>query len=184
MNFVQQQNYIQNVFFTSDHHFYHKKLMENTRPLFKTVEEMNEQLIVNWNKKITCLDVVFVLGDLFWVTSGVTKENMQKIISALHYKELHFIMGNHDDKKWIKHLAPFFKTISDLQFIKVDGQKIMVSHYPMRSWRADEHDSYNLHGHTHGLMKPLRNQLDVGIDCHYYFPISFNEVQSIMETQK
>ena len=62
----------ENVFFVSDTHFNHTKLctgyedhFERTRK-YETIEEMNEDIIDQWNKSITKDDVVIFLGDFSW----------------------------------------------------------------------------------------------------------------------
>lgn len=51
------------VYFTSDLHFYHEKIIKHTQRPFHTVEEMNKALIKNWNDKISSADEVYILGD-------------------------------------------------------------------------------------------------------------------------
>ena len=38
------------VFFTSDTHFNHRRLLEINRPQFASVEEMNETMIDRWKR--------------------------------------------------------------------------------------------------------------------------------------
>ena len=62
----------ENVYFVSDTHFNHTKLckgydncFDRTRK-YVTVEEMNEDIVEQWNKHITKNDVVIFLGDFVW----------------------------------------------------------------------------------------------------------------------
>ena len=53
------------IWVTSDTHFYHRRILEyeaSSRP-FKDIDEMNEELIRRWNKKVGTNDIVFHLGD-------------------------------------------------------------------------------------------------------------------------
>lgn len=53
----------ENLFFTSDTHFFHEGIIKFcTRP-FESVEEMNETLIRNWNETVPKDGTVFHLGD-------------------------------------------------------------------------------------------------------------------------
>ena len=54
-------------FFTADLHLNHKAIltMGHGRP-FKSLEEMEEIIVNNWNKKVSSRDDVYVLGDVFW----------------------------------------------------------------------------------------------------------------------
>jgi len=51
------------LFFTSDNHYYHKNLSIHRG--FNSVEEMNELMIDNHNKKVTKNDHIYILGDFF-----------------------------------------------------------------------------------------------------------------------
>ena len=45
----------QNVYFTSDFHFYHTNIIRFDNRPFRNVDEMNETIVGNWNDKISCL---------------------------------------------------------------------------------------------------------------------------------
>lgn len=49
--------------FTSDTHFSHTNIIKYTGRPFATVEEMNRNLVDNWNKFVAVDDQVFFLGD-------------------------------------------------------------------------------------------------------------------------
>ena len=53
-------------FFTSDLHFGHERVIKFDNRPFKSVEEMNEELIKRWNNKVDRGDLVYVLGDMIW----------------------------------------------------------------------------------------------------------------------
>ena len=50
------------VFFTSDLHFGHENAIRFDNRPFKTVEEMDEELIRRWNAKVGKGDLVYVFG--------------------------------------------------------------------------------------------------------------------------
>ena len=52
------------LYFTSDLHFYHDNIIQLTSRPYQDVNEMNERLIANWNKKIRPKDEVYILGDV------------------------------------------------------------------------------------------------------------------------
>lgn len=41
-----------NIFFTADHHFGHQNIIKFSARPFESLEQMNEQLIKKWNKKL------------------------------------------------------------------------------------------------------------------------------------
>ena len=51
------------LYFSSDHHFFHANVIRYCNRPFGSVQEMNEALILNWNKTVTNDDIVYHLGD-------------------------------------------------------------------------------------------------------------------------
>jgi len=47
----------------------------------------------------------------------------------------------------------------------------------MRSWNKSIHGSWNLHGHSHGMLEPLTNQYDVGVDNNNYYPVNLDTIR-------
>lgn len=79
------------LFFTSDTHFCHSKIIEFANRPFTSVQEMNEVLVWNWNEVVPKDGIVFHLGDLCFGTS----EQWLQILSRLN-GNIHLILGNHD----------------------------------------------------------------------------------------
>ena len=93
----------ENVFFVSDTHFNHTKLctgyedhFERTRK-YETIEEMNEDIIDQWNKSITKDDVVIFLGDFSWGKPFKKIPYYAKYFyPKLNSKGIIWVEGNHD----------------------------------------------------------------------------------------
>ena len=172
-----------NIFFTSDQHFGHHNIIKFCNRPFKDVEEMNQTMIQRWNEKVGPKDEVYHLGDL-----GLTKdkEAMKAILDQLN-GTIHLIVGNHEGAA-LQHRKRFH-WVKDYYELKVKDetckngvQRIILFHYAMRVWRGSYRGNWHLYGHSHGNLPDAADQLafDVGVDCHDYYPLSYEEVRNIM----
>ena len=92
-----------NIFFTSDTHFEHERIIEYCRRPFKDKNEMTEALIKNWNDLIGPDDIVFHLGDFSWGGSAAWNDVLNRLNGHIH-----LVLGNH-------HLA-CFSSINSFNF--------------------------------------------------------------------
>lgn len=153
----------QDIWITSDLHFWHKNVMKfcsDTRP-WESIEEMHEALIDDWNNKVKQEDIIFHLGDF----SFKGKEATEEILSKLNGKKV-MVLGNHDKvlRSSIKNGTFDITDIVDYLEVKVDGTKICMSHFPMSSWNQQGRGSLMLHGHCHGSFQGEGKIVDVGWD--------------------
>ena len=61
---------------------------------------------------------------------------------------------------------------------------VVLCHYPFRSWNRMHKGAVNLHGHSHGRMKPLPRQFDVGVDVRDYRPVRLAELLSTARAER
>jgi len=156
-----------NFFFTADEHYGHEKsIYHNQRP-FKSVEEMEKVLIKNHNSIVKKDDITIHAGDFVWKHS-----DEKQIIKKLNGNHI-VLCGSHGFSKGQKQI--WEKTI--------EGQKVVVCHYAMRTWAASHYNSWQLHGHSHGGLEPIGKQIDVGVDTHNFFPWSWEEICKTMDTR-
>ena len=169
-------------FFTSDTHWFHKNICEYSKRPFSSIEEHDEALIENWNKKVPKGSTVYHAGDfaMTWKKQEVTKVN--KLLSRLN-GTIHLILGNHD-RDAVKNAK--FAWIGDYKSIKVGDQKIVIFHYCIRSWHHSHRGSWMLFGHSHGNLsvEGCGKCIDVGVDCWDYAPVSFDEIVSAMHKKE
>ncbi|HCW54568.1 MAG TPA: hypothetical protein DG753_12725 [Clostridium sp.] len=52
------------IYYTSDLHLCHINLLKQSNRPFLDIENMNETIKDNWNKKINDNDIVYILGDI------------------------------------------------------------------------------------------------------------------------
>ena len=57
-------------------------------------------------------------------------------------------------------------------------QLIVLCHYAFRVWRNAHHGSWHLYGHSHGSLPSAGRSMDVGVDCHDFSPISYEQVKT------
>lgn len=100
-----------------------------------------------------------------------------------------FIEGNHD-KLARRNKHRFYNYHNGYHEATINGQHIVMSHYPMVVWNGKHRNSVMLHGHTHYNLPASRKNnlelgkiLDVGVDGNDYKPYSFDEIMKIMNTK-
>jgi calcineurin-like phosphoesterase family protein len=159
------------VFFTADHHFGHGGARGLFRRPFGSIAETDRAMVARWNEVVGPDDQVWHLGD-FAVRQPAAR--MVELLAALAGTK-HLIAGNNDGpatrglRGWgsVQHYAE----------IEVDGIWMILCHYPLRSWNRMSRGALNLHGHSHGRLAPLPRQVDVGVDCWGFRPVTLTEIQ-------
>ena len=174
------------IFFTADTHFGHKNIIKFSNRPYESAQDMDEALINNWNSKVSPDDVVYHLGDVGLCSSS----NLRKILDRLHGK-IYLVRGNHESAadscsssfEWIKD---YYELVVDDEDAYQGKRLIVLSHYAMRVWNSSHHGTWHLYGHTHGNLEDLIDSLsfDVGVDCHEYSPISYDDVKVKMSKKK
>ena len=157
--------------FSSDQHFFHRNIVKYSNRPFNDVEEMNETLINNHNEVVDKNDIVIHAGDFSFAKKTKT---YNKIVSRLNGNNI-FLKGDHD--RWLGNSGSYAwkKTI--------EGIPVFVCHYAMRTWWLSHYNSWNLFGHSHGRLEGIGKQIDVGVDMHNYYPVSFDRLKVIMDTK-
>ncbi len=156
------------LFFTSDTHFGdHRTLNIHKRP-FTSVAEMDEAMVAGWNAVVGAEDEVWHLGDFARKLSDVPH-----LLSRLHGRK-HLLLGNNDDPKMAE--VPGWASVRDYHEMEEDGRRLVLCHYPFRSWNGQHRGAINLHGHSHGKLKPVPRQHDVGVDARDYRPVTLAEL--------
>jgi len=127
------------VWFTSDHHFGHKNILEyekEARP-FSTLKEMHEVMIDRWNKVVKPKDIIYHLGDF-----AFGKHNIEHAKRLNGTKRL--IMGNHDTYPAEVYLNHFHKLYGTVFY-----ERCVLSHVPVHPSVLGSRWLLNLHGHLH-----------------------------------
>ncbi len=171
---------MENIWFTSDTHFYHKRILDFCREtrIGDNTDEMTELMIEAWNKRVKRTDRVYHTGDF----SFGSKIQTIDVISRLN-GFIHLIEGNHDTMLESKEFDGMFTSKQIYKAIKIGDQRIVMMHYPIESWDRMAHGTIMLHGHLHGDQhhecRVLRNRMDIGVDTRLecdMAPYHFDEV--------
>ena len=172
--------------FTSDTHFGHNNIIKYCNRPFASAQEMDEAMIANWNLQVRPDDTVYHLGDFAFTDAA----KLMRLLDRLNGTKI-LVYGNHDKPvKSSPGVREKFERCVDyheiyIQDPSVDGgkQHIVLCHYAMLVWNKGHRGSWMLHGHSHGSLKyPYKSRiLDVGVDSHFYAPISYEEVKQKMK---
>lgn len=152
-------------FFTSDTHFGSARTLEFSRRPFDTTQEMDTQLISNWNGTVYAQDTVYHLGDF----------GEPSTLDDLSFNKLHLLLGNHDTTG---NMQTYLET-NDNREVEIiqnehEYEDIKLIHEPEVGTNPS---SFYLYGHIHQLQMVKRNGFNVGTDCHRFTPIDDSVVK-------
>jgi len=164
------------IWFTADWHASHKNIIKYCGRPFTNLEEMDDVLLNNYNELVSNGDKVYFLGDLTF--NAETAKNIMKRMKG----NIIYVLGNHDTKIQ-RVLEGRCDSVNRLLDIEVENQPITLCHYAMRVWNKSHFNSWQLYGHSHGRLKPIGKQWDVGVDNNRFKPLSFEELKTIMDKQ-
>ena len=172
-----------NTWFTADTHFGHENVIKYCQRPFASAVEMDDRLIENWNQSVDPNDIIYHLGDFTLLGKKQAKDYFQQLNGRIHV-----VPGGHDHR-WIGKDTYYsgsgqpVQILPPLQTIKValpesdQSQLIVLCHYSLRVWDRSHYGSWHLYGHSHGNLPPLKNSLDVGVDCWDYRPVSIETLR-------
>ena len=166
--------------FTSDLHFGHEKIAKLRG--FASSFEHDEFVCSEIREQVTNHDVLWILGDVALDANGHT--------AALRYLwglicEVRIVAGNHDKFHpmqrgyvgWHKRFSEVFDWVGTQGYVRIDGTRWHLSHFPRLGEGADHTDEARfeewrptarrvLHGHTHLTGQRYHDgQIHVGWDA-------------------
>jgi len=190
------------VWFSSDFHLGHNKEFVWKNRGYDSVESHSAGIINKVNDVVGENDTLFFLGD-FCLNSDESMFN--KYIDSIKCQNIHMIWGNHNnpvEKIYKREVSmkygpgvkvyPFrYKNIvfeGDYIELFVNGQILILMHYPIDIWNFMKEGGMMLCGHSHynypNTVKDSENGkvLDVGWDGHGS-PYSFEEIMFFMKNK-
>ena len=161
-------------FFTSDLHLGHANIIRYCNRPFKSVEEMDTALITNWNSLVGPDDDIYVIGD-FSMGKTPAPSYLERLMGRKH-----LIWGNHDSKQ-VREL-PHWASSQPYHEMNIDHRFVVLCHYKFDVFNRSHRGGLQLFGHSHGSMPGNSQQLDVGVDCWNYKPVTFTEILRKLNT--
>ena len=158
------------VYFTADNHFGHSGARGLYRRPFASVAEMDQAMIDRWNSVVQPEDEIWHLGDFAVRQSS---ERVDHLLGTLHGSK-HLVAGNNDDAAVTG--CNGWQSLQQYAELVIDDIRLVLCHYPFRTWRDMGKGAINLHGHSHGRLKPQPRQYDVGVDVWDFRPVRLEEV--------
>lgn len=153
------------IYFIADTHFGDERILRYENRPFKSVDEMNSEIIKRWNECVQDEDTVYLLGD-------VGDEAFVKDLSGKKF----LVKGNHDTKSNEFYRNSFFCEVYDLPVIFENFW--LLSHEPL--YVCENMPYANIFGHVHKnpIYKDFSHQsFCVSVERINYTPISFEAIK-------
>ena len=167
------------IYYISDLHFSHENIIKLCNRPYKTIEEMDEDIINKWNSIVTPNDVVRILGDVALARSKDDVEKAIKLVKRLNGNKS-LIVGNHDAKLLKdERFRQLFSSIKHYSKVTDSGRKVILSHYPIEEWDGFYKGYIHLHGHVHNNdvnLKKINNRYNVSLEVLGYKPRTLDEL--------
>ena len=157
------------MFFTADTHFNDPRVLRIDRRPFADLADHDAALIDRWNAVVGPDDIVWHLGD-FARGDAAAKA---ALLSRLNGRK-QLVTGNNDDADTIA--APGWETVQAYRELTIDDRRIVLCHYAFRTWNGMGKGAIDLHGHSHGRLKKMTRQFDVGVDAWDFRPVTLDEM--------
>lgn len=135
-------------YYISDLHLFHDNSIKFDKRPFANLESMHSTIVSNWNARVTNGDSVYILGDM---SMRGRNEDLIALVAILKGKKI-LVKGNHDDVSDYRY-SRLFAEICDYNEIhdSIGGRNVnlVLSHYPIFSWKDMGRGTVLLYGHTH-----------------------------------
>lgn len=198
------------IYFSSDQHYWHNNVIRYCARPHKSVEDMNEDMVLKWNQTVLPEDTVYVLGDFSLAFRAV--ETFPQRLMGTKY----LVPGNHDfchsyhkksrspenREKWLqKYRDHGFMVLPEQTTLDLPGIGVVnMCHHPYATeyelkngdkyekWRPNDDGKILLCGHVHETWKTRRSpkgtlMINVGVDVHGFYPLSLDKLVEIVKAE-
>jgi calcineurin-like phosphoesterase family protein len=139
------------IYFTGDTHFGDTRVLRLDRRPFPNMADHDVTLISNWNEAVSSEDEVWHLGDFMSARAGDCTE----LLGRLNGRK-HLVAGNNDPATTTASSG--WDSVQHYAELRLAGHHLILCHYAFRTWNQMGKKSINLHGHSHGRLKPFPRQ--------------------------
>jgi calcineurin-like phosphoesterase family protein len=173
-------------------HHGHANIIRLCNRPFGTIEEADRTILSNHNALVSESDIVYDLGDIAYKCSP---EHVVKCIEKTK-GNIKILLGNHDKpfrtafkmglldsfihSGKLEIIGPVEHDMAVIKTIQINGQKIVLCHYSLRTWNGAFRDAIHLFSHSHGNLPPHFKSRDIGVDTTGFCPISFEQIMDEM----
>lgn len=163
----------------ADTHFGHRHIIQYCNRPYRTIDEMDKDILLRINSMVEKHDQLIIAGDFGFSSFSALQQYRQSI----KCNNIVFILGNHDSRN--KTELVFGKN-NIREVYKMSNPNAIVCHFPMAVWDKQHRGYYHFYGHCHSNAEenldkifPNRRSMDVGVDniyklYGYYGPIDVN----------
>ena len=172
--------------FIADTHLGHTNIIEECRPFFSSVDEMNAAIIDSINRKMKRNDTLYIVGDFAFRS----KTPVTEYLEAIKPRKI-LVVGNHD-RDWLRRLTEdeikkYFVGVYNQYSFKINGIELHFNHFPCLAWSRSHYfaQSFSICGHIHNardtsvaarLFPLVPCQFNAGVDVNGFEPVTFEEL--------
>ena len=156
------------IWFTSDEHYNHAKILHLCNRPFPDIANMKHELIKRHNSIVDKDDITYHIGDFMF------SDNWREVAQVLNRLNGSHVLciGNHD---WIyvwNYVEAGFGSVHTS--LELDGY--IMTHDPAIAGVLKHLDF--IHGHVHGLALNIApNCYNVSVEMHNYTPVNFETIK-------
>ncbi|MCK9910489.1 hypothetical protein MXD81_15190, partial [Microbacteriaceae bacterium K1510] len=104
-------------------------------------------------------DDVWHLGDFAY---RIKPARLNWIYTRLQGRK-HLVIGNHDHDSTLR--LSWSSPPKQIVEATIDGLRLVMCHYALRTWLGHHKGALHLYGHSHGKLAGTAQSTDVGVDC-------------------
>lgn len=164
------------IWFTADPHHGHANIIEYCNRPFRDFVEMDTQIIRRYNSVVDKEDVCYFVGD-FSLRSAVHRHYYEDLLRRYNGTKI-LIAGNHDPCKLHTYVDMGFRSVHSSLEMEIEGVKMVLAHDPAIS--VIDRSILFICGHIHDLFVTEKNVINVGVDVWNYYPVSWDQIKSIL----